>query len=93
MPTIFFILKNTSGGPGFSISESLIHFLERSGIDGQQELLLFSDGQEPPASACPAKQQSISIKPVSAPIPWPPRNFGKGDLALESVGLSQSGLS
>ena len=72
-------------GTGSSISKSLIHFLERSGIDGQQELLLFSDGQDTTSFGMPREaaehfhQAGIRLNTLAS------ANYGKGDLALESV--------
>ena len=72
-------------GIGSSISESLIQFLERSGIDDQQELLLFSDGQDTTSFGMPREaaehfhQAGIRLNTLAS------ANYGKGDLALESV--------
>ena len=80
-----FHFEEQHAGTGSSISESLIHFLERSGIDGQRELLLFSDGQDTTSFGMPREaaerfhQAGIRLNTLAS------ANYVKGDLALESV--------
>ena len=70
---------------GSPISEALIRFLDRSGIESTQELLLFSDGQDSVHSGMPRqaakhfREAGIRLNTLAS------ANYAKGDLSVESV--------